>query len=61
MLSIIDLKEDHSHVNAAGDLSAELETLQDIGSSAGHILNALPRLCYHDLIVADGLRLEVVV
>ena len=40
-----NLKVDHSHVNVR-ELSAELKIAQDIKSSACHILNALPRLCY---------------
>ena len=41
-----------------GESSAELEIAPDIGDSACHILNALLRLCYHDLIIVDNLRLE---
>ena len=52
-----NLKVNLSHVNV-GELSAELETIQDIKISAYHMLNALPRLCYHDLIVVNNLRLE---
>ena len=48
-----NLKADLSHVNV-GELSAELETIQDI-SSASHTLNVLSRLCYH-FIVVDDLR-----
>ena len=40
-----NLKADLSHV-IVEELSAELETIQDIRSSAYHILNALPRLRY---------------
>ena len=40
-------------------VSAQLKSLQDIRSSAGHILNALSRLCYHNLIVVGDLMLEV--
>ena len=43
-----NLKVDLSHVNV-GELSTELETIKDIRRSACHILNALPRLCYHNL------------
>ena len=50
-----NLKVDLSHINM-GELSTELEAVQDIRSSACHILNALPRLHYHDLIVVDDLR-----
>ena len=57
VLPTINLKVDLSHVNV-GEFSAELEIAQDIRGSACHILNALPRLCYHDLIVVDDLRLE---
>ena len=60
MLLTGNLKVDLSHVNE-GELSAELETIQDIRSSACHILNALPRLPYYDLIVVDDLRLCVCV
>ena len=51
------LKMHPSHVNV-GEFSTELEIAQDIRWSACHILNALPRLRYHDLIVVDGLWLE---
>ena len=51
------LKVDLSHVNV-GELSAELETIQDIKSSACHILNALPRLRYHHLIIVKDLRFQ---
>ena len=44
------LKADLSHINV-GKLSAELETMQDIRSSASHIPNALSRLCYHFIVV----------
>ena len=46
-----------SHV-IVGEFSAELEIAQDIISSACRILNALPRLHYHNLIIVDNLRLE---
>ena len=52
-----NLKVDLSHVNV-GEFSTELEIAQDIRSSACHILNALPRLHYHNLIVMDDLRLK---
>ena len=52
-----NLKVNLSHVNV-GELSVELETVQDIRSSACNILNALPRIYYHDLIVVKNLRLE---
>ena len=55
-----NLKVDLAHVNV-GELSAELETIQHIRCSACHMLNALPRPCYHDLILVDYLRLEVFV
>ena len=45
-----NLKADLSHANV-GKLSAELETMQDIRSSASHIPNALSRLCYHFIVV----------
>ena len=57
VLPTINLKVDLSHVNV-GEFSAELEIAPDIGDSACHILNALLRLRYHDLIVVDDLRLE---
>ena len=41
-----------------GRISAELEIAQDIRGSAFHMLNAIPRLRYHDLIVVDNLRLK---
>ena len=46
----INPKVDLSHVTV-GKISAELETIQDIRSSTCPILNALPRLCYHKLIL----------
>ena len=49
-----NLKADLSLV-IVGELSAELETIQDIRSSVSHTLNVLPRLCYH-FIVVDVLR-----
>ena len=52
-----NLKVDLSRVNV-GEFSAELKIAQDIRGSACHILNALPRLRYHDLIVVDELGLE---
>ena len=52
-----NLKVDLSYVSL-GEFSAELEIAQDIRGSACHILNALPRLHYHDLIIVDDLRLE---
>ena len=55
VLPMGNLKVDLSHINV-GELSTELEAVQDIRSSARHILNALPRLHYHDLIVVDELR-----
>ena len=41
MLPTGNLKVDLSHINV-GELSTELEAVQDIRSSACHILNALP-------------------
>ena len=52
-----NLMVDLSHINV-GEFSAELEIAQDIRGSAFHILNALPKLRYHDLIVVDNLRLK---
>ena len=57
VLPTFNLKVDLSHVNVE-EFSAELEIAPDIGDSACHILNALLRLRYHDLIVVDDLRLE---
>ena len=57
MLPTRNLKVDLSHINV-GEFSTELEIAHDIRGSACHILNALPRLCYHDLIVVDDLKLE---
>ena len=51
MLPTGNLKVDLSHVNV-GELSAELKITQDI-------LNSLHRLCYHNLVIVDNLRLEV--
>ena len=50
---------DLSDVNV-GELSAVLKTVQGIRDSACHMLNALPRLHYHNLIVVDDLRLEAI-
>lgn len=56
-----NLKVDLLHINMR-KLSAELEIVQDIRGSACYILNALPRLCFHNLIVDDlGLTLCVCV
>ena len=60
VLPTSNLKVDLSHVNV-GELSTELQTVQDISGSACHILNALPLLRYHGLIVVDVLRLVVCV
>ena len=58
MLPTGNLKVDLSLVNVE-EFSAELEIAQDIRGFACQILNTLPRLRYHDLIVVDDLRLEV--
>ena len=54
-----NLKVDLLHINM-GELSTELEIVQDIRGSACYILNALPRLCFHNLIV-DNLGLTLCV
>ena len=53
------MRVDLSHVNV-GELSAELKTVSGIRGSACHMLNALLRLHYHNLIVVDNLRLEAI-
>ena len=54
-----NLRLDLSHVKVE-ELSTELKTLQGIRGSACHMLNTLPRLHYHDLIVVDDLRPEAI-
>ena len=46
---------------ASNQPEGELETIQDIRSSACLKLIALPSLRYHNLIVVDNLRLKVCV